>query len=262
MKPFQVILIFILAIVLIIVMVRSCQDDYVFEPEQEETADTSVSSEDEPFIPPFVQNPVDSIPPTSDSSAWPDSIFSIVADANYLSQIDKDVIIELNKCRTNPSRYSDEVLVPFLKKMSSSGTYVDSQGLNIMTKEGKDAVEEAIKVLNSQKPMPMLRPKQYLCLAAADHCKDQGPNSLVGHGGTDGSSPTSRARRHNPKCGGVGENIDYGSYSGQEIIRGLVVDDGVPDRGHRDNIFYNYKFVGTACGPHKAYRNMCVMDFE
>lgn len=131
-----------------------------------------------------------------------------------------------------------------------------------MTKEGKEAVKEAIKALKFQKPMPMLHPKQYLCLAAADHCKDQGSNSLVGHGGTDGSSPTSRARRHNPACGGVGENIDYRAFTGQEIICSLVVVDDVPDRGHRNNIFRNYKFVGTACGPHKAFRNMCVLDFE
>ena len=44
MKPFQVILISILAIVLIVFMVRSCQDDYVYESEQEETADSVVSS--------------------------------------------------------------------------------------------------------------------------------------------------------------------------------------------------------------------------
>lgn len=34
----------------------------------------------------------------------------------------------------------------------------------------------------------MLRPKIYLCKAALDHCNDQGPLSLVGHGGSDGSA--------------------------------------------------------------------------
>ena len=263
MKPFQVILIFILAIVLIIIMVRSCQDDYVIEPEQEETTEPDASSDESPFIPPFVlEEDTDSISSSTNPSIWPDSIFAVVSNANYLSQIDKDVIVELNKCRTNPSRYAKEALVPFLNKMSSSGVYVNSEGLNIRTSEGKSAVQEAIDALNSQSPLNMLRPKQYLCLAATDHCKDQGPQSLVGHGGSDGSSPMSRVRRHNPKCRGVGENIDYGSSTGAEIILSLVVDDGVPDRGHRDNIFHDYKYVGTAFGPHKGFRYMCVLDFE
>ena len=34
------------------------------------------------------------------------------------------------------------------------------------------------------------------------------------------------------------------------------------DRGHRDNIFNpRYRLVGGAVGPHKGYRDMCVMDF-
>lgn len=255
MKPAQVILIFVLAIVLIIVMARSCQDDSYIEPTTE--------------VPPADEKPVaqhDSVnilpeQPINDTG-WPDSIFNVVSSAPYLSQIDKDVIIELNKCRTNPSRYADEALIPFLNKISEDRLFVNSEGLNIKLQEGRSAVQEAITALKSQSPLPMLRPKQYLCLAATDHVNDQGPNSYVGHGGSDGSSPTSRARRHNSQCRGVGENIDYGNNTGTEIIVSLVVDDGVPDRGHRDNIFHDYKFVGTALGPHKAYRYMCVLDFE
>lgn len=75
----------------------------------------------------------------------------------------------------------------------------------------------------------------------------------MGHSGSDGSSPMSRVRRHNPKCRGVDENIDYCCRIGAEIILNLIVDDGVPDRGHRDNIFHDYKYVGTAFGPHKGF---------
>lgn len=94
MKPFQVILIFILAIVLII-MVKSCQDDYI-ESEQEETTEPDTSPDDSPFIPPYVlEEDTDSILSSTNPSNWPDSIFAVVSNANYLSQIDKDVIVEL-----------------------------------------------------------------------------------------------------------------------------------------------------------------------
>lgn len=255
MKPAQVILIFVLAIVLIIVMARSCQDDsYIEQTDEVQHSDEKpVSHRDSEHVLP--EQP-------ANDTGWPDSIFNVVTSASYLSQIDKDVIIELNKCRTNPSRYADEALIPFLNKISEDRLFVNSEGLNIKLEEGRSAVQEAITALKSQSPRPMLRPKEYLCLAAADHVNDQGPNSYVGHGGSDGSSPMSRVRRHNPQCRGVGENIDYGNNTGAEIIVSLIVDDGVPDRGHRDNIFHDYKYVGTAFGSHKAYRYMCVLDFE
>lgn len=261
MKPVHVLLTFILAIILIIVMVRSCQDDYDIEPTEQQYQKPDNSTEDEsPFIPTVSDVDVPTAP--ENPKDWPDSIFSVVNTAPYLSQIDKDVIIELNKCRTNPSRYADEALVPFLNKISDDNLYVNSEGLNIKLEEGRSAVQEAITALKSQSPRPMLLPKQYLCLAASDHVNDQGPNNYVGHGGSDGSSPMSRVRRHNPKCRGVGENIDYGNNTGSEIIVSLIVDDGVPNRGHRENIFRDYKYVGTGFGAHKAYRYMCVMDFE
>lgn len=49
-----------------------------------------------------------------------------------------------------------------------------------------------------------------------------------------------------------GENIECGGESGEEIIMNLMIDDGVPDRGHRKNIFEpNFRLVGVGCSPHR-----------
>ena len=199
---------------------------------------------------------------SDDESDWADSIFECVRSCAYLSDLEKDVIVELNKCRTNPARYADEVLVPYLERMGDDGIYVDSQGLNIMTQEGRSAVQEAIDALKSQKPLPMLLPNQDLSLAAADHCADQGPKGLTGHDSSDGSSVADRIRRRNSGLSYIGENISYGENKGFDIIRQLIVDDGVPSRGHRENTFRDYYYVGVAFGTHKKYRYMCVLDFS
>ena len=196
-----------------------------------------------------------------DESDWADSIFESVRSCTYLSDLEKDVIVELNKCRTNPARYADEVLVPFLERMGDNGKYVDSNGRNIITKEGRSAVQEAINALKSQKPLPMLLPNRDLSSAAADHCADQGPTGLTGHDGSDGTPYLKRMEHYGFKFLGIGENIDYGACTGEEIIRRLVVDDGVPSRGHRKNTFGNFNYVGVSFGTHKKYRYMCVFDF-
>lgn len=257
MKPILFVGTTFLVIVLIAIMARSCQDDpYIFDSVVELISSDSISSD---------AGARDELAPGKMSagvSDWPDSIFSLVEDADYLSQIDKAVVCEINKCRTNPSRYADEVLRPFMESISSESTFMDSEGFGILTKEGVSAVEEAINALETQLPRPMLRPRRSLCLASADHCKDQGQRGLVGHNGSDGSTPLSRVLRYDRGCKGCGENIDYGFKTGVEIVRSLIIDDGVPSRGHRKNIFHDYHHVGTAFGPHAVFRYMCVIDFE
>lgn len=262
MKTTHVFLLFVAILFVFIIFARSCHDEESEYIESDEFVD-SISSEhsyNEKFelcdpTPNEIQNGIE--------LEWPDSIFVVVKGETYLSELDKEVIIELNKCRTNPSKYAEMYLKPIVSKMDKAGCYINSEGFNVKSQEGKSAIEEAISVLEIEMSLPMLRPKIYLCKAALDHCNDQGPRSLVGHGGSDGSSPSSRVKRYFSNFCGIGENIDYGNATAQEIVCSLIIDDGVPDRGHRKNIFNRkYLNVGVANGFHKAYRNMCVIDFE
>ena len=58
------------------------------------------------------------------------------------------------------------------------------------------------------------------------------------------------------------ENLAYGPERARDVVMGLIIDDGVPDRGHRRNIFDpRLRVIGVACGPHEVYGSMCVMDY-
>jgi uncharacterized protein YkwD len=97
--------------------------------------------------------------------------------------------------------------------------------------------------------------------AAADHVRDQGPRGGLGHAGTDRSAPATRVRRYGRWFGVVSENIQYGrAASARDVVADLLIDDGVPDRGHRRNIFDSaIRVAGAACGPHAMYAQMCVI---
>lgn len=59
-----------------------------------------------------------------------------------------------------------------------------------------------------------------------------------------------------------GENISYGCDKATEICIQLIVDDGVPSRGHRTNFFKSeFKVMGSFSGPHKSYGNMTTLDY-
>jgi uncharacterized protein YkwD len=72
---------------------------------------------------------------------------------------------------------------------------------------------------------------------------------------------TDRMDRYGRWVGTSGENIAYGDYDPRGVVRQLIVDDGVPSRGHRDTIYKAaFRRVGLACAPHARYQRICVMN--
>jgi len=181
------------------------------------------------------------------------------ADDAYLSPVEREVLNELNLARTNPKRYAE-----FLSEMRPyfNGNQLERPGeLILLTREGVAAVDEAISFLHSTAPLSDLIASRGLSLAAKTHVKDQ-QNGAMGHTGSDGSQPWDRMNRYGTWQDKVAENISYGGNSTRGVVIQLIVDDGVPGRGHRVNMFDpEYRFVGVGCGSHARLRDMCVMDF-
>lgn len=184
-----------------------------------------------------------------------------VADASFATALELEVLRELNYARTRPAEYAQ-----FLREYASyvNGTTYTAPGrIPYLLNEGLPAVEEAIAALENQTPVGALSLSRGMSLAALDHVQDLGPNAGTGHTGSDGSDPFERMSRYGTVEGYCGENARYANdTSGRDIVVSLIIDDGVPSRGHRNNIFSPYyKVLGVACGEHSRYGNMCVQDF-
>jgi hypothetical protein len=183
-----------------------------------------------------------------------------VENLDFLTQLEIDVVSELNHARTDPAGFA-EYLVEFRKFFV--GNYIQIPGKDlIITKEGASAVNEAIEFLRTAKPVPPLAISRGISLAAKSHVTDQGSEGLISHRGTDGSSPPDRMNRFGKLEGAWGECIDFGSNTARRIVMQLIIDDGVKDRGHRKTIFNpQFNIIGTAFGPHSGFGSMCVIDF-
>jgi len=60
-----------------------------------------------------------------------------------------------------------------------------------------------------------------------------------------------------------GECCDYGNEDALEIIKALLIDEGVPNLGHRIICLNaNYQKVGVSIQPHTLYRVNAVLDFD
>jgi len=177
----------------------------------------------------------------------------------YLSDLEREVIDELNFARMQPSEYADYLIA--YSELFVGRELRERGEITVLTKEGRSAVNEAIRFLRNQKPLPYLIASKGMSKAAEDMVRMQGTTSQIGHNGRDGSTFADRVSRYGTWEGSCSENIDYGNNNARRIVMALIIDDGVNNRGHRKSIFNPaFKRVGLACGQHQRFRYMCVIE--
>ena len=194
---------------------------------------------------------------SNDDGKWNIAALDTARNVDYLSSIEKDVVLEMNKARSNPSLYAELYITPRIKKFSGK-TY---NGI-LLTQEGATVVDECAKFMAKAKPLPILKAEKGLSLAAQKHSSTQGETDKTGHTGVDGSTPFKRIEKYGT-FKTAGENIAYGTNSGRDIVVDLLIDDGVASRGHRKNIM-NADFDATGVGytrKHKIYGSVCVITY-
>ncbi len=176
------------------------------------------------------------------------------------TEAERAVVREINKIRVFPREYA--------KYLRALGTHFEGtlwrlrNHVPIRTHEGRAAVLEAAEFLEKVQPVPgVVAFSEGLHLAAWDHVADQGPTGQTGHVGANGSTFRQRIEGRGQPGSLIGEVINYGDETPRMMVIQLVIDDGVPGRGHRKNIFNpDFKVAGAAIGPHKTYGTMVVVD--
>ena len=163
------------------------------------------------------------------------------------------VIREMNLARTNPVAYAT-----FIEQIRENfqGNVLVLPGKTMMrTKEGVRAVDEAVRFLRRAQPVAAVSLSPGMCRAAADHCAEQA-GGQVGHG-----DPVGRMNRYGRWGLRWGENVSYGKSSARDIVVALIIDDGLPARKHRKNIFNPaFNVAGAAYGSHARYRSVCSIE--
>ncbi len=209
----------------------------------------------------FDRNPGSGTTVSWDTSEWDTERLSTGDGADYLSDLEKDVLLHLNMARANPARYAEDFIEPRLQYIS--GTLYREPGRPILiTVEGADALEDCISDMKDLDSMEPLYPSEGITRSALDHALDLSSTGETGHTGSDGSQFSGRIERYGEWLNTIGEVISYGPLTGREIVLGLLIDDGVSDDGHRRNVLNPaFTLAGIAVEDHSAFGNVCVIDF-
>jgi uncharacterized protein YkwD len=179
----------------------------------------------------------------------------------FLSPLENEIIAEINLARAQPQTYAS-----YLEEIKKYyvGNQLRRPGKTAeATVEGVRALDEAIQFLRAAQPLPPLQIFKGMSLAARDHANDLGTSGNTGHKGNDGSTPNARVSRYGEWASSVGENIVYQAMTtARESVMGLIVDDGIPTRGHRKNLFdTTYRVAGISLGARSNLGTLCVITF-
>jgi uncharacterized protein YkwD len=177
-----------------------------------------------------------------------------------LAKLGPAVLDEINKLRADPTAYAKRLVA--VRKTFQGTVYRSVSQRLIASQEGFTAFDDAIAELVATDSLPPLRPLKACQRSAKAHATHLGRTGGRGHAGKGGSRPLDRVMK-GAKPGqveAVGEVISYGAVLPEEIVMSWLVDDGVPERGHREALLDpRYTRAGASCRPH-LLNPVCVVD--
>ena len=175
-----------------------------------------------------------------------------------MSPMEREVVQELSNVRSNPQQYA--LLIARESDRVRDGKLCRPGEIPIALVEGKSAYHECIQVLKMQPQLNRISTTPVGMIRAAQiHATDLS-KGRTGHVGSDGSSPSDRLNRYGEWAGQCFECISMGSHTARDIIISLLVDDGVPGRGHRVNLLHSGVGVcGVSIKEQPRYGTVCVI---
>jgi len=192
---------------------------------------------------------------------WPIKTLDTARDVTYLSEEEKDIILEMNMLRHNPSAYTQKHIL--WMRVFYHGKVLEIPGKTpFKTHEGVEAFDECLEALKKAEPAPPLTPSKGMSKACKLLVYDQELTGKTGHKDSAGNQPIDRMHKFGHFSGFFAENIHYGDIEPRFAIISLLIDDGVRSRGHRKNLLNpEYKYTGIATGKHKEFGGICVINY-
>lgn len=164
-------------------------------------------------------------------------------DAAFLGEEEKKVVLFMNMARHDGPLFAETFLQAYIQDNQTAMT---------------SYVRSLFRDLKKTSGLVPFKVEEDLTAVAQGHATKMGESGRVGH--------QDFKKRFDPLMGQpydhVGENCSYGYAQAIDIVLSLLIDEGVSDKGHRNNMLnQEFNSVGVAIRPHKNYRVNCVIDF-
>ncbi len=186
-----------------------------------------------------------------DGNAGPHSSIYTIDHVDNSQPIDLNRFLQvLNDVRARPAYYSDRIKAIYFKP---DGKHVNHYHEPDYT-EGSRVYTDGYEFLRAIPSLPPLRLDPGLTAVAYDQAMFLCHENRLGNAGPNGEVAAQRVNRYGTlMSGNVAENnIKSRELSYEVTVLNMVIDDGVPNRGRRLNIFSpEFTKVGLAAAKHK-----------
>jgi uncharacterized protein YkwD len=173
----------------------------------------------------------------ANEDGWSSDLVNTARDVPYLTEPEKELVMLLNKARTNPRMFAETYLANRLD---------DSNPL----------ARECYERLKTANPIPELYVSDQLSQAAKDYVSEAGVRGEI----ADGQSWSSRLGIYRKYGNVVSESISYGHYEPLDIIAQLLVNSKTSCQEQQKNLLDpQICFVGLSAGTHQTHRYMCLI---
>ena len=184
------------------------------------------------------------------------------SNVSYLTAEEKKIIFYMNLVRMDGPKFFDTYFQDYVdmhnQQMKRYSNYNDLK-INRYDPYYRGLKED----LKNVKNLSLLYPDESLSYVAKQHGKDMNKHNVAGHNSYDGRTMVNRIEKYYPNRG-MAENLAFGFSTGLANVSLLLLDQGVPDLGHRKNILNNtlgLNIVGVSIQPHPHYKYSATMDF-
>jgi len=148
-----------------------------------------------------------------------------------------EMVEEINLVRSNPKGY-----IPHIKEYIKEMRNTKSFGFGDPVADSYELIEQ----LEETAPLSILVPSECVYTAAKKHGEDRKQAGSNDHVGTDGSWPWDRVLRECTHMRDGNENLVGGPANVRRAVILLLVDSGIPNRGHRTTLLNsNWRYVAT-----------------
>ncbi|MCU0334331.1 MAG: hypothetical protein MUF62_04675 [Chitinophagaceae bacterium] len=161
------------------------------------------------------------------------------AGCRYLQPVEKQLVQQLNMLRQQPALFARTVLV----------SYLNAEKPDWRQNWYYKSLYDTLLVL---KPQPLLLPDSLCWVSARCHAISSGQAGYVGHQRL--SNECQRLLHYHAEC------CHYGYSQPLAILVSLLVDEDIPDLGHRRILLSPYTKVGVAFAPHAQYNYNTVFN--
>lgn len=193
---------------------------------------------------------------------WPTDSLDTARNAKFLSDNEKNIILEINKIRHDPARYAQESMT-WMASFYNAKKELKIPGRDAFkTEEGIAAFNDCISEMKKAKPADPLYPSRGMTKACRLLIYDQELTGKVGHISSGKANPYERLLNFGKFIGKSDENVFYGDSEAHNVIIMMMINDGMKSRDYRHNILDpDFKLVGIDTGKHKTLGEICVINF-